>query len=121
MEVHKALGPGLLESIYQRCMEVELGLRGLQFEGQKRVDLHYKGHDVGNDLFVDLIVGGKVIVELKAAEALLPVHEAQLLTYLRLTGMGVGLLINFNVPVLKQGVRRMVNNYNDSAPQRLRG
>jgi GxxExxY protein len=121
IEVHKALGPGLLESIYQDCMAVELGLRAIPFQGQTPVHLRYKGHEVGADLRVDLLVGGKVVVELKATDSLLPVHEAQLLTYLRLTGCRVGLLINFNVPVLKQGVRRMVNQYDDSAPQRLGG
>ena len=121
IEVHKALGPGLLESIYQDCMAVELGLRAIPFQGQTPVHLRYKGHEVGADLRVDLLVGGKVGVELKATDSLLPVHEAQLLTYLRLTGCRVGLLINFNVPVLKQGVRRMVNQYDDSAPQRLGG
>ena len=121
IEVHKALGPGLLESIYQDCMAVELGLRAIPFQGQTPVHLRYKGHEVGADLRVDLLVGGKVVVELKATDSLLPVHEAQLLTYLRLTGCRVGLLINFNVPVLKQGVRRMVNRYDDSAPQRLGG
>jgi len=121
VEVHKALGPGLLESIYQRCMEVELGLRDVPFKEQRPVHLQYKGHEVGADLLIDLLVGNKVVVELKAVDSLLPVHEAQLLTYLRLTGMHVGLLINFNVPVLKQGVRRMVNQYNDSAPRRLSG
>jgi GxxExxY protein len=121
VDVHKAMGPGLLESIYQRCMEVELGLRDIPFREQQPVHLWYKGRDVGSDLFVELLVAEKVVVELKAVDALLPVHEAQLLTYLRLTGMRVGLLINFNVPVLKQGVCRMVNHYNDSASQRLSG
>jgi GxxExxY protein len=121
IEVHKALGPGLLESIYQDCMAIELGLRAIPFQGQTPVQLRHKGHEVGADLRVDLLVGGKVVVELKATDSLLPVHEAQLLTYLRLTGCRVGLLINFNVPVLKQGVRRMVNQYDDSAPQRLGG
>jgi len=121
IEVHKALGPGLLESIYQDCMAIELGLRAIPFQGQTPVQLRYKGHEVGADLRVELLVGGKVVVELKATDSLLPVHEAQLLTYLRLTGCRVGLLINFNVPVLKQGVRRMVNQYDDSAPQRLGG
>jgi GxxExxY protein len=121
VDVHKAMGPGLLESIYQRCMEVELGLRGISFTEQRPVHLQYKGHDVGADLVLDLLVGGKVVVELKAVDSLLPVHEAQLLTYLKLTGCRVGLLINFNVPVLRQGVRRMVHQYSDSAPQRLGG
>ncbi len=121
IEVHKAIGPGLLESIYQRCIEIELKLRSIPFDGQRPINLHYKGHNIGSDLFADIVVAKKVVVELKAVDSLLPVHEAQLLSYLRLTGIRVGLLINFNVPVLKQGIRRMVNNYNDSAPQRLCG
>lgn len=121
IEVHRALGPGLLESIYEECMAVELGLRRVPFERQKPIALEYKGHRVGADLRLDLLVGGKVLVELKTVEALAPVHEAQLLTYLRLTGCRVGLLINFNVAVLKDGIRRMVNRFDDSAPRRLCG
>lgn len=109
IDVHRAFGPGLLESVYQEAMEIELGLRQLTFERQKPIPLRYKGHPVGNDFRLDLLVADVVVVELKAVTALLPVHEAQLLTYLKLTQSPVGLLINFNVPVLKQGVKRMVN------------
>ena len=109
IEVHRAFGPGLLESVYEDCMAVELKLCGLPFARQKPIALQYKGHPVGNDLKLDLLVADQVVVELKSVAALLPVHEAQLLTYLKLTGCPVGLLINFNVPVLKQGVKRMVN------------
>ena len=109
IEVHKAIGPGLLESIYQECLEVELRLRRIRFERQKTIPVMYKGVDVGAALRLDLLVGNAVIVEIKTVEALTPVHEAQLLTYLRLTGCSVGLLINFNVDVLRKGIKRMVN------------
>lgn len=109
IEVHRAFGPGLLESVYEDCMAIELKLRGLPFERQKPVALEYKGHQVGADLKIDLLVADLVVVELKSVAQLLPVHEAQLLSYLKLTGCPAGLLINFNVPVLKQGIKRMVN------------
>lgn len=121
IEVHRALGPGLLESIYEECLGVELDLRGLKFERQKLLPVQYKGRRVAVDLKIDLRIEQQVIVELKAIEKLLPVHEAQLLTYLRLSHTPVGLLINFNVPVLKNGLRRLVHNYDDSASQRLCG
>lgn len=121
IEVHRGLGPGLLESISEECMAVELGLRGVAFERQRPVALRYKGHAVGADLRLDLVVGQKVVVELKTVEKLLPVHEAQLLTYLKLTDLRVGLLVNFNVAVLKDGLRRIVNRYDGSAAQRLCG
>ena len=109
IEVHRALGPGLLESVYEACMRVELSLRRLPFEHQKPVGLEYKGHPVGTELKLDLLVAELVVVELKSVALLLPVHEAQLLTYLKLTQCPVGLLINFNVPVLKHGIKRMLN------------
>jgi len=109
IEVHRAFGPGLLESVYQDCMAVELKLRGLLFEPQKPVALEYKGNPVGTELKIDLLVADLVVVELKSVAILLPVHEAQLLTYLKLTKCPIGLLINFSVPVLKQGVKRMLN------------
>jgi GxxExxY protein len=108
IEVHKEMGPGLLESVYQKCMEVELGLRGLAVQPRKPVPVVYKGHIVGDDLIMDLFFPGQLVVELKAVDKLIPVHEAQLLTYLRLTKTHVGLLINFNVRVLKEGLKRMV-------------
>ncbi len=108
IEVHKHWGPGLYEDIYERSLYHELRLRNLEFESQVRLPLIYKGERVGDDLRLDLIVMGKVVVELKAVKALEPIHEAQLLTYMKLTGCKVGLLINFNVPVLKQGIKRMV-------------
>ena len=108
IEVHKHWGPGLYEEIYERSLYYELRLREVAFESQVKLPLLYKGERVGNDLRLDLIVQGKVVVELKTVKALEPIHEAQLLTYMKLTGRKVGLLINFNVPVLKQGIKRMV-------------
>ena len=108
IEVHRLMGPGLLESVYQRCMEVELKLRGCPAEPQFRIPLCYKGVALGDDLVMDLYFPGRLVVELKAVEKLLPVHEAQLLTYLRLSNSHVGLLLNFNVPVLVKGLKRMV-------------
>jgi len=108
IEVHKHWGPGLYEEIYERSLHHELRLRKVAFETQVKLSLLYKGERVGEDLRLDLIVEGKVVVELKSVNALEPIHEAQLLTYKKLTGCRVGLLINFNVPVLKQGIKRMV-------------
>jgi len=103
------MGPGLLESVYQKCMEMELKLRGLECLAQTRIPLVYKGIPLDADeLKMDLFFPDKLVIELKAVERLLPVHEAQLITYLRLSNTRVGLLINFNVPVLKNGLKRMV-------------
>lgn len=108
IDVHRALGPGLLESAYQVCLAREFALRALPFEQEKPLPVEYKGVFLDCGYRLDFIVAGKVIVELKAVEAFLPVHEAQLLTYMRLTGCKVGLLVNFNVPLLKRGIKRMV-------------
>ncbi|MEP0805962.1 MAG: GxxExxY protein [Chloroflexota bacterium] len=108
IEVHRALGPGLLESAYQLCMEHESNLQNLLFEAQVQIPLNYKGIALNAGYRIDLIYDKRVIVEIKAVETVLPVHEAQLLTYMRLTGIHVGLLINFNVPVLKDGIYRRV-------------
>jgi GxxExxY protein len=108
IEVHKALGPGLLESVYQVCFRYELSLLGIPFQAEVQVPIEYKGLKLNVDYRADFIVDDLVVVELKAVKKLLPVHEAQLLTYLKLTGKKVGLLINFNVPVLKQGIRRRI-------------
>lgn len=108
MDVHRAFGPGLLESAYEVFLCHELGLRGLAFQRQVEVPATYKGITVDTGLRVDVIVERSVIVELKACDAIHPVHEAQLLTYLKLTRLRVGLLMNFNVPVLKQGIKRRV-------------
>lgn len=106
IEVHRELGPGLLESAYEQCLCHELHLRGLTFRRQVELPVVYKGTRLDCGYCIDLIVDEQVIVELKAVEKLLPVHEAQLMTYLRLTKLRVGLLINFNVPVLKEGIKR---------------
>ena len=102
------MGPGLLESIYQRCMEEELKIRGCECQPQARVPLRYKGIALGDDLVMDLYFPGRLVVELKAVEKLAPVHDAQLISYLKLSKAHVGLLINFNVPVLRDGVKRRV-------------
>ena len=109
IEVHKQLGPGLLESTYQACLCRELELRGISFECQKPLPLEYKGVRLECGYRIDLLVAGLVIVEIKSVEALAPIHEAQVLTYLKLTGIQIGLLINFNVVVLKDGIRRLVH------------
>jgi GxxExxY protein len=108
IEVHKYWGPGLYEEIYEKSLCHELTLRNVPFENQVRLPLVYKGERVGEDLRIDLIVEAKVVAELKAVSQLEPIHEAQLLTYMKLTGCRVGLLVNFNVTVLKQGIKRMV-------------
>ena len=108
IEVHRHLGPGLLESAYESCLCRELELRGLSFERQQSLPISYKGQSVECGYRLDLVVAGVVLAEIKAVEALLPIHQAQLLTYLRLTGLRLGLLLNFNVPVLTQGIRRVV-------------
>ena len=107
--VHKAIGPGLLESAYDACLRHELKLRGLSFEAQRPLPVEYKGLKLDCGYRIDLLVEGRVVVELKAVHSLDPIHEAQLLTYLKLGDWRLGLLINFNVPVLKQGIRRKVN------------
>ena len=108
IEVHKALGPGLLESAYEKCLCRELELRNKPFVRQKAIPIAYKGIELDCGYRADLIVENSIIVELKACDGLHPIHQAQLLTYLKLTGIRVGLIINFNVPVLKDGIKRMV-------------
>jgi len=108
IEVHKFIGPGLMESIYEECLCHELGLRGLHFRRQVAVPLIYKGKDLDCTHRLDLLVQDTVILELKCVERILRIHEAQLLTYLKLMDKPVGLLINFNVPVLMHGVVRRV-------------
>jgi GxxExxY protein len=107
IEVHRLLGPGFLESVYEEALCLELGLRHIPFERQKCVAVSYKGHPVGEGR-LDLLIGGSLVVELKAVDALAPIHTAQLLSYLKITGHQLGLLINFNVPMLKQGLKRVV-------------
>jgi len=111
IEVHRQLGPGLLESSYRECLCRELLLRGIPFEREKPLPLEYKGIHLGCGYRIDLLVDGVVVVEIKAVEALAPIHDAQLLTYLRIGGWRLGLLINFNVAVLKSGIRRRILGY----------
>jgi GxxExxY protein len=109
IEVHKALGPGFLESIYEEALCVELALRGVRFTRQAPVAVDYKGHRIGENR-LDLLVEDRVVVELKAVDALAPVHTAQVISYLKTTGCRIGLLVNFNVKRLTDGVRRIVHD-----------
>ncbi len=113
IEVHRGLGPGLLESAYLACMRRELTMRGLPFRSEVPLPVAYKGVQIDCAYRIDLLVDERVVVELKAIDALEPIHEAQLLTYLKLGGWQVGLLINFNVAVLKTGIKRRVLRLQD--------
>jgi GxxExxY protein len=108
LEVHRELGPGLLENTYKQCMAFELSKAGINFEIEKELPVLYKGVNVDCGYRIDLLIENKLIVELKSVAKLLPVHEAQLLTYMRLTNIKTGLLINFNEYLLKQGLKRLV-------------
>jgi len=108
IEVHKYLGPGLLESVYQISLARELAMRSIPFRREVNIPVQYKGELLEANFRADFIVADKVILELKSIEQLLPIHEAQLLTYMKLTSCSVGLLINFNVPILKKGIIRRV-------------
>ena len=108
IEVHRALGPGLLESAYEECVCHDLRLRGISFERQRPLPVEYKGLKLECSYRLDLLVENAVVVEIKAVSDIEPIHEAQLLTYLRIGGWRIGLLINFNVPVLKDGIRRRI-------------
>ncbi len=109
IEVHRQLGPGLFESTHEACLVCELKQAGWKVERQIVLPVIYKGVAIEEGYRIDLLVEGKVIVEIKAVSALLPIHEAQLLTYLKLSGRRVGLLINFTVPLLKNGIKRLIN------------
>lgn len=122
IEVHRELGPGLLESAYEQCLCHELSLQGAAFERQVTLPVVYKGIKLDCGYLMDLVVEGEIVVELKTVEKILPIHEAQLLTYLKLYHRPVGLLVNFNVPVLRGGIKRIVNQFQElSAPPRLCG
>jgi GxxExxY protein len=108
IEVHRNLGPGLLESAYEECLSRELARAGIPFERQRELPVSYKGAPIGIAYRIDLVVGGDVVVEVKAVEAILKVHEAQVLTYMKLSGIDIGLLLNFNVPLMRDGIRRFV-------------
>jgi GxxExxY protein len=115
IEVHRALGPGLLESTYEECVALEFIQRGLVFARQVALPVNYKGRRLNCGYRLDFVVLDQVVVELKAVDQLLPIHEAQVLTYLKLGGWQVGLLVNFNVPVLCRGLRRLVFRLPDPA------
>jgi GxxExxY protein len=107
MEVHRTLGAGFLESVYEKALAIELTIRGIPYICQAPIALSYKGHPVG-EAKLDFLVGGLLIVELKAVEAIHPIHHAQVINYLKATKLNLGLLINFNVPLLKDGIKRIV-------------
>ena len=115
IRVHRELGPGLLESAYERCLAQELSELGIRFDQQRAVPVKYKGLELECGYRLDFVIEEALIVEVKALERLMPVHEAQLLTYLKLTQIKSGLLINFNAETLKEGLRRLVNDYDPSA------
>lgn len=109
IEVHRELGPGLLESTYERCLMHELVLQGIKAERQKKQPINYKGLQIDEGYRIDILVDGKIILELKVVDKLNNLHTAQLLTYLKLSGCRLGFLINFNVKILKEGIKRIVN------------
>ncbi len=108
IEVHKLLGPGLLESVYETCLCREFDLLGISYERQVALPLEYKGLKLGDGYRIDLLADRRLVLEIKSVQELLPIHEAQLMTYLRLSGLKIGLLINFNVPLLRDGLKRRV-------------
>ena len=108
IEVHKALGPGPLESVYEECLCHEFDLRGIPYKRQHAIPVQYKGVKLDCGYRMDILGDDRVVLELKSVDCLEPIHEAQVLTYLKLTGFKVGLLINFNVPVLRDGVKRLI-------------
>jgi GxxExxY protein len=116
IEVHRTLGPGLLESAYEQCLSHEFSLRQIPFERQKPLHVDYKGTRLDCGYRLDFLVAGMVVVEVKAIEALLPIHQAQVLSYLKLGAWKLGLLINFHVPMLRQGIKRVVLGLQE-APQ----
>jgi len=109
--VHKEMGPGLLESVYELCLIEELKRNNLKVRNQVSIPLSYKGVELSKDFRIDILVENEIIIELKAVDILLPVHKAQIISYLKLANKQLGFLINFNVPIIKQGIQRVVNNY----------
>jgi GxxExxY protein len=110
-QVHREMGPGLLESVYQFCLADELRSRGIMVEEQVYLPLFYKGKNLQKHFKLDLVIEKEILIEIKAVEILMPVHEAQLISYLKLSGIKLGYLINFNIPLLKDGFKRFVNNF----------
>ena len=119
IEVHRHLGPGLLESAYEECLCYELNRAGISFRRQIPLPIEYKGSKLDCSYRIDLIVEDVVIVEVKSIDGLLPIHSAQLLTYLKAANKRIGLLLNFNVPVLKKGLKRLANHYIEPSPKPL--
>ena len=113
IEVHKTLGPGLLESAYEQCLCHELNLLGLSFERQKPLPVEYKGKRLDCGYRLDVVVENAIILELKSCEKIEPIHKAQLLTYLKLSGLHLGLILNFNVPLMRDGIVRIVNELDE--------
>lgn len=109
--VHKEMGPGLLESIYELCLLKEFDLRKIKAINQVPIPLIYKGNELSKDFKIDILVEGEIIIELKSVEVMLPVFEAQIISYLKLANKRLGFLINYNVPIIKQGFKRFVNNF----------
>lgn len=118
--VHRRLGPGLLESTYEACLCYDLVEQGVSIERQKPLPIIYKGINLHCGYRIDIMVDRKLIVELKAIQMLAPIHEAQMLTHLKLSGCTLGLIINFNVPILKDGVKRIVNRFDESTSRSWR-
>ena len=111
LEVHKIMGPGLLESVYEMCLLRELQLRNISAESQFGIPLQFKGFDLFKEYKIDVLVENEIILELKSVDTILPVHQAQIISYLKLVDKRMGFLINFNVPIIKNGFKRFVNNY----------
>ena len=111
IEVHRELGLGLLESFYEYCLFEELNLRRINVENQVQLPIYYKGKLLPKEFRIDILVEKEIIIEIKAVEVILPIHQAQIISYLRLANKSLGFLINFNVPLLKQGFKRVVNNF----------
>lgn len=111
IEVHKEMGPGLLESVYEMCLMKEFELRGIKAKNQVPIPINYKGFELSKEFKIDILVENEIILELKSTETMIPVFEAQLISYLRLTNKKLGYLINFNVPLVKTGIKRFVNNF----------
>jgi GxxExxY protein len=109
--VHREMGPGLLETVYEYCLCKELNSVGLNAVNQYMLPLYYKGENLNKEFRIDVLVENNILIEIKAVEKILPVHEAQVISYLKMANLKVGLLINFNVPVIKQGFRRFVNGF----------
>ena len=111
LEVHKIMGPGLLESVYEMCLLRELQLRNILAENQVSIPLQFKGFELSKEFKIDILVEKEIIIELKSVDTILPVHHAQIISYLKLADKRMGFLINFNVPIIKNGFKRFVNKY----------